>query len=97
MIFAEFPPDPLAYEAGQQWWRTSDSRLFTLYIDADSAQWVSAKNNCLVTDSPDSGEGMPHPPETDPQGNPVQIFDVLTRTGPGPDDYHWWNLDGGLF
>ncbi|RLA00761.1 MAG: hypothetical protein DRQ47_09040 [Gammaproteobacteria bacterium] len=41
MIQQSAPPDPSLYDNGQFWLNTETLRLYTLYTDVDSTQWIS--------------------------------------------------------
>ena len=53
-IFQDAMPDLEGYIQGQQWWDTGKGRMFVLYVDQDSRQWVSiaGEETVIIDDTP---------------------------------------------
>lgn len=85
-------PDPNDYEAGRFWFNTNTLRLYILYIDIDSNQWVSVsgEEQIVYPDTP--------PPVQPPEMVPI-VQTIFQETQPNPDVYpqgtQWFKTDSG--
>lgn len=92
VVMQSLYPDPEDYEAGRFWLNTNTLRLYILYADADSKQWISV-----------SGEEDIVYPDTPPVIQPPEMVPIVQTifqpTQPNPDFYpqgtQWFKTDSG--
>ena len=66
MIVQPDRPDPALWGEGQEWLRTTDMTKFTLYVDANSRDWIRELNGKSGQDGADGADGATG--ATGPQG-----------------------------